>query len=155
MDEPADLFVESALPDFDCDGSGEDAGGKKAEPRLFRAEDFLQGIARELETDHKNHDGDNQPADIFNPRVPVRVLAVGGLRRHAEPRQRHDGSRRIAQVVHGVGRDGDAAGKDPRSDFGREKKQVGHDADHAGKFAVPLPRPGAGSVPAIPDKQPD
>ena len=71
---------------------------------------FSDAAFGQLQPDDEDHHRHRQPRDVLDARVAVGCSRSAGFSARAEAHQRHHAGRRVRQVVHGVGRDGHAAG---------------------------------------------
>ena len=98
-----------------------------------------QRIERRAEQ-RNGHDEDRKrdakPRDIFEPSVPVRVIAVRLFRSETEAEQRDDGGAGVAEVVERIRLQGDRFCEPSCDELRRKQQQVQRNADAACQHAV-------------------
>ena len=122
-----------------ADGDKQDRHRQRAALHRLGVKDRAHRVAQQLKAHEKDDERDDEARNVLDTAVAEGMLGVRLLPGEAKAQQRHDGRARVGEVVEGVRRDGDGAGKRAGEELEREEQQVDGDAHRAAKHAVGAP----------------
>ena len=120
---------------------GIDVGGTNIKVGLFdqnmNAIKYLQTLTdTELEADQKNEYGNQQSADIFDPPMAEGMVGVRLMAGDPKADERNKRGPRVRQIVEGIRRHGNSAGKNSRHQFAGKEQHIEKDPHRAAENAV-------------------
>ena len=89
-----------------------------------------------MESQQKDHQRYDQPADVFNPRMAIGMLFIRRFRRKLESYQSHHGGCGIRQVVARIRHNRDAVKDNPCKNLDTKQQDIGGNANNPGEFPI-------------------
>ena len=135
---PGNIAVIQAHPSFDGNGCDEDDDSPQREIQCFRFKEFRNRCFTELIPDDENQDGNGKGCQVFKPPVTKGVVFVRRTIAQLGAYYRNKRRSHIAQVVEGIGNDGDAATGHADEKLPDEQEEIADNTQDAADDAVLL-----------------